>query len=98
MIAQTVRIKTGVPCDIVNGFRALPLSSPKSLWEAKTRSAWQSEYDVYQSMHRMSLDVFGDLIDACKQSDVGINRLRLETWNSTADNLGILLNLGAAMI
>ncbi|KFY25268.1 hypothetical protein V493_04730 [Pseudogymnoascus sp. VKM F-4281 (FW-2241)] len=99
LIAQTVRIKTGVPCDTLNGFRALPLSSPKSLWEARTRSAWQLEYEGYKSMQRMSMDVFGDLIDACKESDVGSSKtLRLDTWNANADNLGILLSLGAAMI
>ena len=98
LIAQTVRIKTGVSCDVINGFRALPLSSPKSLWEARTRSAWQSEYEVYKSMPRIGLDVLGDLIDACKQSDVGSNMLKLNTWNASTDNLGILLSLSAAMV
>lgn len=50
-------------------------------------------------MQRMSMDVLGDLIDACKESDVGSSKtLRLDTWNAKADNLGILLSLGAAMI
>ncbi|KAH8596289.1 hypothetical protein B0O99DRAFT_620021 [Bisporella sp. PMI_857] len=98
LIAQMVRVKTGVPCDIINGFRALPLCSPKSCWEAKTRSVWQSEYDVYKSMPRMDLDVFGDLIDACKQSDVSHNIMKLDTWNAKADNLGMMLSLSAAMV
>jgi hypothetical protein len=98
LIAQTVRIKTGAPCEAIDDFRALPLSSPKSLWEARTRSAWQSEFDVYKSTQRTDLAVFGDLIDAYKQSDTALNKLRLDTWNANADNLGNLLSLSATMI
>jgi hypothetical protein len=98
LIAQTIRIRTGVPCETINDYRALPLSSPKSLWEAKTRSAWQSEYEVYRSMPRTSLDVYGDLIDASKHSDVGSNRSNLDAWNANADNLGMLLSLSAATV
>jgi len=97
LIAQMVCIGNGVSCEIINGFRDLPLCSPKSLWEARTRSAWEFEYRAYKSMPRISLDVFGDLIDACKQSNVGSNRLRLEAWNAGADNLSILLRLSATM-
>lgn len=98
LIAQTVRIKTAIPCDTFTGFRNLPLSSPKTLWEAKTRTEWQSEYAVYQSMQRTSLDLFGDLIDACRQSNACTNKLRIDTWNAKADNLGMLLGLSATMI
>ena len=97
LIAQTVCIKTGVACDVIDGFRSLPLCSPKSLWEAQTPSAWQSEYDLYKSMPRMGLDVFGDLIDACKQSDGGSSKLKLDAWNAKIDNLGFLLRLSAMM-
>jgi hypothetical protein len=93
-----VQIKIGVPCDRFTSFRDVPLSSPKSLWEAKTRSEWEAEYEVYRTMPRMGLDVFGDLYDACKQSSVGSNKLKLHAWNSTVDNLGFLLNLGAEIM
>ncbi|EED19840.1 conserved hypothetical protein [Talaromyces stipitatus ATCC 10500] len=98
LIAQTIHIKTGVSCETISGFQDLPLCSPKSLWEAKTRSAWQAEYEMYQSMPRNGPDVFGDLIDACKQSDTGSGRLKLDTWNANADNLGIILSMSAAMM
>ena len=98
LIAQTVQIKIGIPCDTFEGFRDIPLSSPKSLWEARTRSVWKSEYEVYKTMPRIGLDCLGDLIDACKQSDISSNKLKLDAWNAIADNLGILLNLGAAII
>ncbi|KAL9095961.1 MAG: hypothetical protein Q9165_001959 [Trypethelium subeluteriae] len=91
------RRRTGVACDVLNGFRSLPLCSPKAIWEAKTPLAWQSEYDLYKSMPRTGLDVLGDLIDACKQSDMGSSKPRLDDWNAKIDNLGILLRLSATM-
>lgn len=98
LIAQTIHISTGVSCDTISGFQELPLCSPKSLWEARTRSTWQTEYGVYQSMSRNGLDVFGDLIQACKQSDTGSARVEMDTWNANADNLGIILSLSATMM
>lgn len=98
LVTQMVQIKIGVPCDRFTSFRDVPLSSPKSLWEAKTRSAWEAEYGVYKTMPRMGLDVFGDLYDACKQSSVVSNKLKLHAWNATVDNLGVLLNLGAEIM
>lgn len=93
-----VHIKIGVPCDTFTSFRDIPLSSPKSLWDARTRSAWESEYEVYKTMPRMGLDDFGDLYDACKGGEVAMNKTKLHTWNATVDNLGILLSLGAEIM
>ncbi len=98
LIAQMVHIKTGVLCETIAGFRDVPLCAPKSLWEAKTRSAWQLEYEMYNSMPRMGLETLGDLVDVCRQSDVGANRLRLDAWTAKADYLGIMLSLGAAIL
>lgn len=98
LITQMVHIKIGVPCDSFASFRDVPLSSPKMLWEAKTRSEWEKEYEVYKAMPRMGLDVFGDLYDACKQSDAGSNQLKLHAWNATVDTLGGLLHLGAEIM
>jgi hypothetical protein len=70
-----VHIKIGVPCDTFKGFREIPLPAPNSLWGARTRSEWQSEYELYKTMPRMGLELFGDLIDACRQSSIGSNRL-----------------------
>lgn len=57
---------------------------------------WDSEYKVYKSMPRTSLNVLGDLVDACRQSDVGSNKLKLDLWNAETDNLGNWLSLVAA--
>ncbi|KAH7092162.1 hypothetical protein FB567DRAFT_516648 [Paraphoma chrysanthemicola] len=97
LIAHMVHIKIGVPCDTFEGFREIPLPAPSTLWGARTRSGWQSEYELYKNMPRLGLEFFGDLIDACRQSSVGSNRTKLDAWNATVDSLGILLNLGAAM-
>ncbi|KAH7068214.1 hypothetical protein BKA63DRAFT_521352 [Paraphoma chrysanthemicola] len=98
LIAHMVHIKIGVPCDTFEGFREIPLPAPNSLWGARTRLGWHSEYELYKTMPRMGLELFGDLIDASRQSGVGSNRVKLDAWNATVDSLGILLNLGAAMV
>jgi hypothetical protein len=98
LIAHMVHIKIGVPCDTFKGFREIPLPAPNSLWGARTRLGWQSEYELYKTMPRMGLELFGDLIDACGQSGVGANRMKLDAWNATVDSLGILLNLAVAMV
>lgn len=94
LIAQIFRVKTGVPCAVLNGYRSLPLTCPKALWEARTRVEWQKEYQNYRVMPRIGLETFGDLVHACKD---GI-AVRCDAWNATADNLGMLLRLGAQMM
>ncbi|TVY33874.1 hypothetical protein LSUB1_G005142 [Lachnellula subtilissima] len=98
LIAQIVSIKIGVSCHICDNYREIPLPSPKGLWEARTRSCWQTENEVYKTMPRGGLESFGDLIDACKHSGIKPNKLKLNAWNTTVDNLGMLLGLGAAIL
>jgi hypothetical protein len=98
LIAQMVYIKIGVICDTCESYRQIPLPSPKGLWDARTRSSWQSENEVYKAMPRVGMESFGDLIDACKHSDSRSNKLKLDAWNTTVDNLGILLSLGASIL
>ncbi|CAG9948022.1 unnamed protein product, partial [Clonostachys rosea f. rosea IK726] len=64
LMTQMIHIKIGVPCDSFPSFRDVPLSSPKSLWEARTRSQWEKEYRIYKDSPVGGLDVFGDLYDA----------------------------------
>lgn len=94
LVAQSFRIKTGVPCAVINGYRSLPLTSPKALWEARTRATWQMEYDIYKTMPRAGLENFGDLVDACRER----NATQLDVWNATADSFSTLLRLGAEMM
>ncbi|KAK9777567.1 hypothetical protein AB5N19_11504 [Seiridium cardinale] len=95
---QMFYIKIGVPCDTFEGFRDIPLPSPKSLWEARTQLGRDSEYEFYKTMPRIDLDRFGDLIDACRQGQSSSVKLKLDAWNIVADSLGFLLNLGLAII
>lgn len=97
LIAHLVQVKIGVRCDSFDGFREVPLPAGKVLWDAKTRQDWQTEYGIYKAMPRGGVEIFGDLIDACKQSDVGSNQLKLDVWNSTVDGLGIMLNMAASI-
>lgn len=98
LVDRVVCVKTGTPCETTQSFRALPLPSHKSLWEANTHSVWQSEYDAWCTMHSRGLSRFGDLIDAHKLAGDMANARRLDVWNAGADSLGILLNIATAMI
>ncbi|CAG9984211.1 unnamed protein product [Clonostachys byssicola] len=98
LMTQMIHIKIGVPCDSFPSFRDVPLSSPKSLWEARTRLQWENEYKFYKDSPVGGLDVFGDLYDACKHKHIRENQLKLNSWNSTVDNLGSLLNLGVEIM
>lgn len=92
-----VHIKIGITCNTFEGFRLIPLPAPNSTWGARTCLVWQSKYGLSRTMPRKSLELFGDVIDACRQSDGGTNTPKLDALNATVDSLGILLNLVAAM-
>ena len=97
LIGRTARFEVNVPCEVVDQYRDIPLPCPKPLWEARTRMAWQTEYAIYMSTPRSELGVFGDLIDAYKPDKALASRVDLDNWNAGTDNLGVLLNLSAAM-
>jgi hypothetical protein len=98
LVDRVVCAKTGTPCESTQRFRALPLPSHKSIWEANTHSVWQSEYDRWGMIHSRDLSRFGDLIDAHKRAGDMANARKLDAWNAGADSLGILLNIATAMI
>lgn len=75
----------------------LPLPSPKTLWEAKNRAEWESEYSAHCATHKYGVHTMGMLIDAHKQNHDPAKSLILDYWNSRADNLSSLLNLVASM-
>ncbi|KAK8129050.1 hypothetical protein PG984_010158 [Apiospora sp. TS-2023a] len=96
-LEMLVIYQIGVRCDSFDGFREVPLPASKSLWDAKTRQGWQTEYEIYETSPRGELELFGDLIDACKQSGEAPSQLKLDVWNSTVDGLGIMLSLAASI-
>ena len=98
LVTQVVYIKIGVACDSFEEFREIPLPAPRSLWEARIHAEWQSEFDVYKNMPRMGMETVGNLISASGQSDTSMDKLRLDIWNASIDNLGLLLNLSVAIM
>jgi hypothetical protein len=94
-----VCVRTGNKCgDPAQTYRDILLPSPKSLWEARTRSAWQSEYDAYRILQVGSLVTLGDLIDAQQSRYTLANAQKLDRWNAGVDTLGSLLNLVGTMV
>jgi hypothetical protein len=99
LISRVVSIKTGIPCDAIESYRTLPLPCPETLWEASTRDAWVSEYDVYGAITpHAGLNSFGSLIESNKRGEEPTHARRLDVWNAQADKLGSLLNAAVSMV
>ena len=90
-------VKNGNVCDTSQSYRNILLPCPKSLWEAPTQSAWESEYEACRIAQTGGLVTLGDLIDAQQSDYTPSNARKLDRWNAGADNLGCLLNLVGGM-
>ena len=97
LVGFAVSIKNGNICDATQSYRTLPLPSPKSMWEASTQTAWESEHDAYCHSQTKNFTSVGDLIDAQNLPYTPSNARKLDMWNARIDNLGCLLNLVASM-
>lgn len=98
LIGCVICVKTGLVCDASQSYRTLLLPSPKSLWEAPTQSAWESEYEASRILQTSGLVTLGDLIDVQQSDFLPSNAQKLDKWNAGVDNLGTLLNLVSTMI
>lgn len=98
LVGCVVCVKNGYTCDTSKSYRHLPLPCPKSLWEAPTHSAWESEYEASHSSQMSGLGTLGDLIDIQQSDNTPSNARKLDIWNAGVDNLGSLLNLVSAMV
>lgn len=99
LICRCVSVDTGVPrCATLEDPTSLPLASPKTLWEAKTREEWEVEYSAYSAAQETEMLTMGMLIEARKQSWKSVNSQLLDYWNGRADNLGNLLSIAAGMV
>jgi len=97
LICRCISVDSGIPgCDAFESFRDLPLASPKTLWEAKTRADWESEYSSYITGHETGMLTMGVLIEAHQPSSDPVKSQLLDYWNSRADSLGNLLNIVAS--
>jgi hypothetical protein len=95
LICRCISISTGIEgCDALYEFTDLPLSCPKTLWEARTRDEWEVEYTAYSATYDSGMHTMGMLIDAHNKSMEDASRSNLlNIWNARTDNLGELLNI-----
>ncbi|KAG9232721.1 hypothetical protein BJ875DRAFT_69579 [Amylocarpus encephaloides] len=98
LMDRVVSVTTGIACDTTAGYRDLPLPSHRSLWEAQSQEAWQSEYIAVYNNSSPSPNRFGDLIDAHKHQDNPGSMQLLDSWNTGIDGIGYMLNLAIAMV
>jgi hypothetical protein len=99
LICRCVSVDTGLPrCATLEDSTGLPLASPKTLWEAKTREEWESEYADYSTTQETRMLTMGMLIEAREHSYNSAKSQLLDSWNGRADNLGNLLNIAAGMV
>ena len=97
LVGVAVCTKNGNICDASQSYKTLPLPGPKSLWEAPTQFAWESEYEACHVFQPNGLGTLGDLIDAQQSASIPANARKLDKWNAGADTLGCLLNLVGSM-
>lgn len=97
LIGCVVCVKSGIICDLSQSYRTIPLSSPKSLWEARTSAIWESGYEADRTCQSHGLATLGDLIELQRSNYTATNARRLDQWNAGVDNLGSLLNLVGTM-
>ena len=98
LVGCVVCVKTGIPCDTSHSYRQIPLPSSKSLWEARTQSAWEAEYEANRMLQMSGLVNLGHLIDLQRSQYTAISARKLDLWNASIDNLGSLLNLVVTMV
>lgn len=72
----------------------LPLPAPKLQWEATSRDSWLHEIGLGIS----TITTFGELVSSKNRRTESKYAEILDTWNSSSDNLGYLLNLAANMV
>ncbi|CAJ2507938.1 Uu.00g091240.m01.CDS01 [Anthostomella pinea] len=98
IMSRVIDLKFGVLCPTIIGYRSIPLTSPGSLWTARTRGEWEALREIHRQEGGLPLRTFGELIDARAappDSDMG---QRLNAWHASCDNLGLLLTQATALV
>lgn len=78
-------------CSNLDKVFCLPLSSTKTLWEARSREEWLVETTLDYSGY--PLQTFGELFEVYKQSDIESYAQRLDSWQAGLDKLGVMMNI-----
>lgn len=97
VLTCVVSIETSIPCASTEHWRALPLPSPKTLWEARDEEEWERERSAAAAHTDNTLHSFGDLLDQCDLHDVR-SRKRMDVWHTGIDSLGLMLGLCTDLI
>ncbi|CAH0058536.1 unnamed protein product [Clonostachys solani] len=96
IMRQVMASRLQVGCGIHEHFDYLPLISPKSLWEARTREEWEIERTFHTKGNPIS--TYGELARAKLAPDNPANRQRLRYWEAGTDKLGTLVNLSITLL
>lgn len=79
-------------CGFIERYRDLPLCSTKGPWEARTNAQWALEYAECPRIKDADVCTIGHMIEL-ELTDRNLPQAQmLDSWNASADNLGILLN------
>ncbi|GAM91293.1 hypothetical protein ANO11243_093410 [Dothideomycetidae sp. 11243] len=89
---------SGLAYDPMQSYRTIPLPGPKLLWEARTRAAFDKEFSAGGVLRSSGLISLGDLMDAQQSSHLADSAQKLDRWNASVDNLGLLLGLVGPML
>jgi hypothetical protein len=93
LISQVVSVHTGITCDVMDQYHAIPLCSAKAIWDARTVADWTLERKIYDTQTKgCSLQSVGDLIGAQDAGGDSFRARALDNWNAHADGLGSLLS------
>lgn len=91
-----VSLKQG---DWIEHHRDLPLCSARTMWEARSRTEWETE-KLFHQVSTMSVELshFGSLIDAHRGVGPRAGDDLLNMWDANTDKLGILMNIAVGLI
>ena len=99
LIGQIVSIHTGITCEIMDQYHAIPLCSARTIWDARTGAEWTSERATYDAQAGgCRLRDVGGLITAQHGDGDAFKTHALDTWNAHADSLGSLLSAAMGLV
>ncbi|KAH9893774.1 hypothetical protein F4778DRAFT_748450 [Xylariomycetidae sp. FL2044] len=94
LLSRIVDLRTGVDCDVVENFLALPLPCSKLQWEANSHAAWLEGLGPQDH----NLWTFRNLRETQERSDEAPGAQQLDSWNAKADTLGTLMSIAATFL
>jgi hypothetical protein len=84
------------PCPGFETYKHIPLSSPKSVWEARTEEEWRSEKSICDAGKPFT--EFGDLIEVKRGLSEEEGTRGLERWESGCDKMGLLMGFAVVFV